>query len=106
MQPEHNIPPEVDSYWMVEIRLSNTAQQGARYLCHADNRRDAGAQAKTLMGSDSDVRGFTYYRIDGRALDTGMSGLPALGMNRPVLDQGEWTRLMAAHDASRESALA
>ena len=91
-------------YWAVEIRLSDTAGRGKRYLCHAEDDRAAAASAIRLMGSDREVRGFNYFWIDPARLERSRTRLPPLGAYQDVAGSEEWGELMAAHRASELAA--
>lgn len=87
-------------YWAVEIRQTEAAGAGKRYLCQAQDERSAGAIAARLMGSALSVLGFSHYWIDGAQLDGDVAKLPLLGEHQDVASPAQWADLMAAHDAS------
>src|SRR5438067_11086936 len=87
-------------YWAVEIRLSEAAGRGKRYLCHAQDDRSAADVAGRLMGSALSVRGFNYFWIDPGRLEQSRSSLPPLGSYQEVAGPEEWVQLIATHDAS------
>lgn len=92
-------------YWAVEIRQSDAAGLGKRYLCRAQDEASARAIAARLMGSALSVRGFSSYWIELDRLEQTRSDLPPLGEHQLVSGAGEWLTLMAAHEASERAAL-
>lgn len=91
-------------YWAVEIRLSEAAGPGKRYLVHAEDDRSAANLAGHLMGSALAVRGFKYFWIDPDRLERSRPSPPPLGGHQEVVGPDEWAQLMAAHDASEAAA--
>jgi hypothetical protein len=87
-------------YWAVEIRVSDAADHGQRYLCRAQDDRTAAGMAARLMGSAMNVRGFDYFWIDPARLVERQTPLPALGQSQEINGAGDWASLMLAHDAS------
>jgi hypothetical protein len=95
---------KMPGYWAVEIRLSEAAARGKRYLVHAQDDRSAAGMAGRLMGSALTVRGFNYFWIAPDRLEQSRSSLPPLGGNQEVAGPEEWAQLMAAHHASERAA--
>jgi hypothetical protein len=95
---------QMPGYWAVEIRQSEAAGLGKRYLCQAQDDRSAARIALGLMGAAVTVRGFSYYWIDKARLERSGATLPSVGDHRAVADGGEWAELIAAHAASELAA--
>lgn len=92
-------------YWAVEIRMADASAQGARHLCHAENDRAACNMAGRLMSSSRAVIGFDSFWIDERLLQKTRLFLPELGGHQRVASEGEWARLIGAHQASEAADL-
>ena len=89
--------PAAEGYWTIQVVNQDRGQIGRRYVCRAQDDRQAQSIALLLAGSGRTTVGFDYHRIDNPVGQYARD--LAIGQSELVQSADMWAALGSARQA-------